>query len=505
MRLSDNYDKYSKESIYNYARRLIGVTFDEILEAAKQFEDGQIKPDELDSLKNKYRKGGLGNLVEQYYFGYKPNSNPKPDFEEAGVELKVTPFIKAKKNTTLSAGERLVLTMIDFRLPIEHPFFKGSHVWQKCAVILLIYYFRDPDLKTQKRQLKYLIHYVSLLNFNLPDFQHDLEIIEQDYQKILAKILAGRADEISEGDTMYLGACTKGQTAAKSIQRQFYPDSTGTYRLAKRRAFCLKSGYMTYLLNHFVVPDNERAEKAESLLKAPSTNFEEEIKSRLKPFIGKDAKYISDRFNLPFKPNKAFWNTLTYRMLGIKGNRAEEFQKANIAVKVASLEPGGRLKESASFKNFKFKKLLKENWENSWVCRYFSETKFFFVIFQKQPDGKRILKGCFFWNMPIGVVDGPLKEDWMHITNVIRQGVILTKVDYGDNIQIRNNIPGMADTNIMHVRPHAAKRYYDLGNGEIYGNGTIADSDELPNGQRMPKQSFWLNWSYVEKVIAENL
>ena len=97
MKLSDNYDKYSKESIYNYARRLIGVTFDEILEAAKQFEDGQIKPDELDSLKNKYRKGGLGNLVEQYYFGYKPNSNPKPDFEEAGVELKVTPFIKAKK------------------------------------------------------------------------------------------------------------------------------------------------------------------------------------------------------------------------------------------------------------------------------------------------------------------------------------------------------------------------------------------------------------------------
>lgn len=501
MRLADNYDKYSKESIYNYARKLIGVTFDRILESAKKFDDGQINPDKLASLKNKYRKGGLGNLVEQYYFGYKPNSNPKPDFEEAGVELKVSPFDKTKKNT-LSAGERLVLTMIDFSLPIEHPIFKDSHVWQKCAVILLVYYFRDPELKAQKRQMEYLIHYVSLLDFNLPDFRHDLEIIEQDYAKILAKILAGKADEISEGDTMYLGACTKGKTAAESIQQQFYPDSTGVHRFAKKRAFCLKSCYMTYLLNHFVVPDNERAER---LLKESCTNFEEEIKNRIKPFIGKDAKYIADLFSIPFKPNKAFWNTLTYRMLGIRGNHAEEFQKANIVVKVASLESSGRLKESASFKNFRFKSLLEENWEESWVYRYFSETKFFFVIFQKHPDGKRILKGCFFWNMPIGTVEGDLKDDWMRITDVIRHGVILTKVDCGDNVQIQNNIPGMADTNIMHVRPHAARRYYDLGNGEIYGNGTIADSDELPNGQRMPKQSFWLNRSYVEKVITENL
>ena len=37
-------------------------------------------------------KGAIGTVVEESWFGYKPNSNPAPDFEEAGVELKVTPY-----------------------------------------------------------------------------------------------------------------------------------------------------------------------------------------------------------------------------------------------------------------------------------------------------------------------------------------------------------------------------------------------------------------------------
>ena len=37
-------------------------------------------------------KGAIGTVVEESWFGYKPNSKPTPDFEEAGVELKVTPY-----------------------------------------------------------------------------------------------------------------------------------------------------------------------------------------------------------------------------------------------------------------------------------------------------------------------------------------------------------------------------------------------------------------------------
>ncbi len=34
-------------------------------------------------------KGAIGTVVEESWFGYKPNTS-RPDFEEAGVELKVT-------------------------------------------------------------------------------------------------------------------------------------------------------------------------------------------------------------------------------------------------------------------------------------------------------------------------------------------------------------------------------------------------------------------------------
>ena len=90
---------------------------------------------------NVNRKGGLGNLLEREYFGYEPNSSPEPDFPKAGVELKVTPY-ERKKSGKLSAGERLVLGMISYESPIESDFYK-SHAWQKCKLILLIYYLRN--------------------------------------------------------------------------------------------------------------------------------------------------------------------------------------------------------------------------------------------------------------------------------------------------------------------------------------------------------------------------
>lgn len=51
------------------------------------------------------------------FFFRKENSKSEPDFIEAGVELKVTPF-KLNKNRTYSSKERLVLNMINIELSI---------------------------------------------------------------------------------------------------------------------------------------------------------------------------------------------------------------------------------------------------------------------------------------------------------------------------------------------------------------------------------------------------
>ena len=147
------YDKTNPESIEKFAKQLIGHTFEEVL----SWDLSEIRQESKSGYDAKQRKGGLGNLIEEQYFGYKANSDSLPDFDKAGVELKVTPYEK-KKDGGLKAGERLVLSMIDYNSPIE-PDFYASHVWSKCEVLLLIYYWRNKLLPSN---LQYVIDYVSL-------------------------------------------------------------------------------------------------------------------------------------------------------------------------------------------------------------------------------------------------------------------------------------------------------------------------------------------------------
>lgn len=115
------------------------------------------------------RKGGLGDLIEECYFHYKCNNDSRPDFPDAGVELKVTPY-KINKNKTLSAKERLIITMIDYFKVIEESF-EDSHLWNKSQLILLIYYLYSKDIGNR---LDYKINYAKL--FTPPE--EDLEIIK---------------------------------------------------------------------------------------------------------------------------------------------------------------------------------------------------------------------------------------------------------------------------------------------------------------------------------------
>ena len=65
--------------------------------------------------------------------------------------------------------------------------------------------------------------------------EQDKKIIMNDFYTIRNKIIAGKAHELSEGDTLYLGAATKAKT---SKDRRKQPYST---ELAKPRAFSFKN------------------------------------------------------------------------------------------------------------------------------------------------------------------------------------------------------------------------------------------------------------------------
>ncbi len=480
------YDLTSPESIERYAVQLENKTFLDII-----VEKGKMNPDVIEVYSNKFRKGGLGNLLEEVYFGYKANSNQEADFPEAGVELKATPYEVTQKGE-LRAGERLVLTMINYDSPIEVEFY-NSHAWKKMRRILLVYYWRNKQLNNN---LLYKIGYVKL--FTPPET--DLEIIKKDYAFIVDTIKAGKAHELSEGDTMYLGACTKGATAEKSTVPQFY----GEKKPARKRAFCFKNSYMTYVLNHYIVgkSSNNAILKDATLLKEKT--FEEILEDIVKKYIGMSDKELCKLFGREYNNNKAQWNDLAYMILGIRDEHADEFEKANIRVKTIRIEEDNTMKESMSFPPFKFMDLVKEEYEESSLHEYFDETRFFFFVWKKDKNFYRV-KGCLLWNMPYFDLDVIVRKEWEKYKHIISYGVEFSKcIDSKGKISFKNNLPNKSDTEIIHVRPHATKAAYCFKNGEVYGN-VMRDANMLPNGEFMTTQSFWINNSYILKQIKHLL
>ena len=468
------YDEFDPVSIEEYARKLIGKTFLEVCEEdiGKQSiikEEGNYKADH----ENKKRKGGLGELIEERYFHYHSNNDARPDFDKAGVELKVTPY-KKNKNGSISAKERLVLTMIDYYSVINENFFE-SHMWQKARLILLIYYLYDKEIKDR---LNYEIGYVKL--FSPPE--SDMKIIQHDFEVITQKIREGKAHELSEADTLYLGAAPK---ASSSKDRRKQPCSD---ELAKPRAFAFKNSYMTYVLNHYIIPDKNTYEPI--IKKNIDETFEEYIINTINQYRNYTVDELCDLFYSDNeKIPKSLGALLVYRMLEIKGNQAEEFVKANIVIKTIRLKEmtaiKDKIKENMSFPTFKFKELVEEEWEDSAFGNYLRETRFLFVVYKYDVNEKLRLKGCQFWNIPYADLEGNVKTVWEQTKKVIQNGLKI-EVKKG---KLSSNLPAKSENPVCHVRPHGK-------NSE--------DRYELPDGRTYPKQCFWLNNTYITSQLEKH-
>jgi DNA mismatch repair protein MutH len=483
-----NYNPGDKESIYEYAKELKGKTFKDVCNEDKYFLTEIVKEVTEEEYKvsyeNKSRKGGLGEIIEERYFHYKADNISKADFPEAEVELKVTPY-RINRNGSVSAKERLIISMINYMNIIDMDFY-NSNAWEKLKNILLVYYLWEPDIEDR---LDYLINFVYMLT---PEGE-DLKIIENDFYKIRQKVIDGKAHELSEGDTLYLGAATK---SSSSRDRTSQPNSE---ILAKPRAFSLKTSYMTYVLKNYIIGDKERKDK---ILKGDKiSEFEKYVLDKINQYSGeKDKNLFENFFDTKNLNSKNKYSRLAFEILGVKTKNAEEFEKANIEVKAIRIEENKTIRESMSFPNFKIMELIKQSWDESDIYNYFSATKFLFVIYRKEEDSY-YLEGSKFWNMPISDIEGKLKEEWEKSVDIFKTGVKFSI--QGINSPIRNNLPKKSNTEILHVRPHAQKGAH-LINGIKYGNGDIErDTDLLPDGNRMTKQCFWLNNDYILKQIED--
>lgn len=461
--MAEKYDRTNPKSIERYGKKLEGKHFRDFVAPAASYNPKERTSAnvfaESTSYYAKSNKGGPGMWVEQYWFGYKPNSFKGADFNEAGVELKVTPFKKTRNG--YSAKERLVITLINYMEDADTPF-EQSHLISKLSLILLVYYLWEPDISA----LDYEIRYVQLLQ--IPE--EDMPTIRHDYEVILEKINTGRAHELSEADTFYLAACTKGKDAS-SMRIQPY-----SALKAKQRAFCLKTSYMTHLLNKWIIPGKMTYEPI--LKDKTDVPFEEYVVDAISKYKGWTIDELCEHFSMNSR-SKSRTANIAFRILGLKGNYAEEFIKAGIRLKTIRISKNGTIKESMSFPRFSFEKVAAETWEEDDFAESLRTTKYFFVVYRFGPDDKTLyLNGCQFWNMPIADIDSHVYEVWKKTKQVLNDGTCM--IENGESRIY--NFPKMSDDPVCHVRPHAKN---------------AADTDILPDGRQCPKQCFWLNAKYI--------
>lgn len=436
----DGYDKTSAESIFDHALKLTG----------RSLSESAVLPVDVVNLKD---RGKLGTLVERYYFKHMPPNDHNPDFKEAGVELKVTGVLKNKDGKYVGK-ERLVLTMINYEQIVFETWDSNAFL-NKCKKMLIMFYLYTKDVPVIDRRFV-----LKPLMYEIPP--EDFHVIKGDWEKIRDKVLAGKAHELSEGDTFYLGACRKGAGGEKEKPRK-QPYSNIK---APGRAFSLKQGY----LNQLILANQSDA----SLGAGQKVTIEEATQLRFKPYLGETTEQISimQRHYKRNKNHKNFYRELAVKILAGGGSSVQELDKSGIELKTVRLQPNGRPRESMSFPAFDFIGIQHQKWEDSSFFEKI-EKKFLFVVFQPDSAGTEKLVKAGYWNMPF--------EDRKEAERVWLDTQRRVGID-------AFNLPGLTESKVAHVRPKAKD-----------GN----DKALTPQGSFRTKQCFWLNASYIGSIVGE--
>lgn len=459
------YNPSDKNSVIEYAKKLKGKSLRQVCEPT--------------ILKHSYSgKGNFGQVLEKYYFGYEPNSKSEADFSQIGMELKSSP-LKQLKNNEYRSKERLVLNIIDY-VNVVNQNFENSDFIKKNACILLIFYLHQVGYDI----LDLVIKLVDEWSFS----STDLEIIKKDWETITKKIADGKAHELSEGDTFYLGACTKGANAS-SVRKQPFSKIP-----AKQRAYSFKQGYVNHIIASIANEPTEIYGKLISSVDvAKRQTIEEIVISKFKPFYGKTEEEILEKLNLELnRKAKSFYANLTKAILGVSLDKEiEEFEKADIQVKTVRLKENNLPKEDISFPTFKYEEIVNEVWDNS-EFKEILEHKFLFVFFQFQGD-KLVLRKVKFWNMPYSDLL-EVEKVWTKTQQIVAKGEIVKgfKSDKNGKVSRETNFPNKKFSKISHVRPHAK---------DASDTFTLPKKDKLTKEKEYTKHCFWLNNSYVRDEI----
>lgn len=446
------YDPTDPKSIVRYARRLKGKRLKDVM----PFEF-------IEDRTGVHGKGEVGGFYEAY-FGLKTDNFPGPDFREAGIELKAVPVIKGRKKWRIK--ERTKVTSIDY-MSLADETWETASVRKKLEHILFVFYEHIPHKpKKEFRTLGTVLWDAGPV---------DLDLFRIDWTVIRDKVLRGKAHELSEGMTRYLGASTSGTGRMK--------DQPESIERAKERSFSFKPSFTRQIFERYV-----RHYRFESLTSnlgiANSMDLDLAIADRLRSLEGRSIGEVAKALGIEPSKAKDCRQRIIRRYLGAKSgtSRIEEFNRQGVLVKVFPVKASNmKPKEAVSFPAFNYLELIRETWEDSELRQQLSSILFIPLIEREGPDkASSIIGRAFFW-CPSHDEEKLIRKDWEMYVDAIREG----RAD---------DLPKASVTNVIHVRPHARNKKDTL------------PAPTGPDGpmQYVVKKSFWLNTKFLGRLLRRN-
>jgi len=465
------YDDSSEKSIVSYAQGLVGKTIEDIISLTEEKVNINIK-----------NKGMIGQFIEEYWFGQKPNSSPLPDFEKVGIELKVIPLIQQTKK--IAVKERTKVCSIDYKKLIDESW-ENSHAKLKLNKILFIYYLYESKNLLHSKVMKEGTNEI---------------IIRQDWLGVKQDIVDGYAHLLSERQSKVLAASRAGSGGKDKygVEKDLVIQPNQIHKeKALKRAFSLKSSFTNQRWNEI-----STRTKYESIIKTLNIsdlgNLEQSVLEKINSLQGKSILELSELFDVKIGQSKSRVASVMKKIIGFKSVRSKikEFEQLGIEIKMINVrERDHRPMEAISFPSMKLQEFVEEEWEESTFLPMISKI-LFIPIYKEHKDVKELdmlqLGKAFFWT-PHGDEIEIIRQEWLSYQEEVKNGKCKvtcipwnTKKGYKEVSCLSKE----SQTQIIHMRPHGR-------------DSDDRDKDGL--GNSIVKQSFWLNTKFMQELIIKNL
>lgn len=427
-------------------------------------------------------KGRFGQFLEKYYFELDLNSESRPDFEHISLELKSSSLKKLKKCGSLRSKERVVLGIIDYESIVNESFDISNFV-KKNSKLLFVFYLSEKS----KLPIDYIIKLVDDWVFD----EVDLEVIRRDWEAIKEKVSSGNAHLLTESETFYLAASTKGANKKNKRKQPF------SNELAMQRAYSLKQGYVNHVIARIASRAGEpNVEKYGKLIQdyseIRSKSLEQIILDKFSPYLGMKGKDLSKIFGVEsvrFDAKHAAYIFMKNLLAAGAYDDVDEFLKSDIKLKAVTVDENGMPTQDVSLPCFSYCEMQKVSWEDS-DERFEFGRKYLFVFFKKT-GGDLVFDSIKFWNMS----DDDLQRAravWVGAKRLMRKGLIVKAIKFDkNNKQSRETFFPTIKNEISQVRPHGLTKY----------TNPLPVPDLFTKATEYTNHSFWLNKKYVYSRI----